>query len=143
MVLDNDGVPIEVGDTVRRDEGSEYLVEEINRNGVLCYDGDTHYTFNPKFLSHTRPDSYEPPSGWNLPACCSEQDPTAPWNQPDAYTCCDCDQYDGATRDCGFCRFSYARLVEEADGKAPAPRDVSGCVVAWDQCVCGGFSEVQ
>ena len=86
---------------------------------------------------------YEPPSGWNRPACCSEQDPTAPWNQPDAYTCCDCDQYDGTTRDCGFCRFRYARLVEEAGGRAPAPRGVSGCVVPWDQCACGGFSEVQ
>lgn len=58
-VLDADGVLIKVDDTVWREDGSEWLVEELNRYGVRCFDGDKRLTFDPKFLSHTRPDSWE------------------------------------------------------------------------------------
>lgn len=36
---------------------------------------------------------YEPASGWNLPPGCFEDDPRAPWNQPDPWegrTCGEC-----------------------------------------------------
>lgn len=59
MVLDNDGVPIEIGDTVWHAYGSEWLVEELNRYGVRCFDGAKRRTFSPTFLTHTRPDSWE------------------------------------------------------------------------------------
>ena len=58
-VLDADGVPIKVGDTVWHEDGSEWLVEEMNRYGVRCFDGDKRRTFNAKCLTHTRPDSWE------------------------------------------------------------------------------------
>lgn len=58
-VLDADGVPIKVGDTVWHEDGSEWLVEEMNRYGVRCFDGDKRRTFNAKYLTHTRPDSWE------------------------------------------------------------------------------------
>lgn len=54
-VLDADGVEIHVGDTVWHEDGSEQLVEEMNRYGVRCFDGDKRRTFNPKYLTHTRP----------------------------------------------------------------------------------------
>lgn len=57
--IDADGVLIKVGDTVWHEDGSEWLVEELNRYGVLCFDGDKRLTFDPKFLSHNRPDSWE------------------------------------------------------------------------------------
>lgn len=58
-VLDADGVPIKVGDTVWHEDGSEWLVEEMNRYGVRCFDGDKRRTFNAKCLTHARPDSWE------------------------------------------------------------------------------------
>lgn len=58
-VRDMDGVLIEVGDTVWHEDGSEQLVEEMNRYGVRCFDGDKRRTFDPKYLTHTRPDSWE------------------------------------------------------------------------------------
>ena len=58
-VLDADGVEIKVGDTVWHEDGSEQLVEEMNRYGVRCFDGDKRRTFDPKYLTHTRPDSWE------------------------------------------------------------------------------------
>lgn len=58
-VLDADGVEIKVGDTVWHEDGSEQLVEEMNRYGVRCFDGDKRRTFNPKYLTNTRPDSWE------------------------------------------------------------------------------------
>lgn len=58
-VLDADGVEIKVGDTVWHEDGSEQLVEEMNRYGARCFDGDKRRTFNPKYLTHTRPDSWE------------------------------------------------------------------------------------
>ena len=36
---------------------------------------------------------YEPASGWNLPPGCFEDDPAAPWNEPDpwvGHTCGEC-----------------------------------------------------
>ena len=57
--LDADGVEIKVGDTVWHEDGSEQLVEEMNRYGVRCFDGDKRRTFDPKYLTHTRPDSWE------------------------------------------------------------------------------------
>lgn len=54
-VLDAGGVEIKVGDTVWHEDGSEQLVEEMNRYGVRCFDGDKRRTFNPKYLTHTRP----------------------------------------------------------------------------------------
>ena len=41
------------------EDGSEWLVEEMNRYGVRCFDGGKRRTFNPKYLTHTRPDSWE------------------------------------------------------------------------------------
>lgn len=58
-VLDAGGVEIKVGDTVWHEDGSEQLVEEMNRYGVRCFDGDKRRTFDPKYLTHTRPDSWE------------------------------------------------------------------------------------
>lgn len=58
-VLDADGVEIKVGDTVWHEDGSEWLVEEMNRYGVRCFDGGKRRTFIPAFLTHTRPDSWE------------------------------------------------------------------------------------
>lgn len=58
-VLDAGGVEIKVGDTVWHEDGGEQLVEEVNRYGVRCFDGDKRRTFNPKYLTHTRPDSWE------------------------------------------------------------------------------------
>lgn len=58
-VLDADGVEIKVGDTVWHVYGSEWLVEELNRYGVRCFDGAKRRTFSPTFLTHTRPDSWE------------------------------------------------------------------------------------
>lgn len=57
--IDADGVLIKVGDTVWHEDGSEWLVEELNRYGVRCFDGDKRLTFDPKFLRHNRPDSWE------------------------------------------------------------------------------------
>ena len=57
--IDADGVLIKVGDTVWHEDGSEWLVEGLNRYGVRCFDGDKRLTFDPKFLSHNRPDSWE------------------------------------------------------------------------------------
>lgn len=54
-VLDAGGVEIKVGDTVWHEDGSEWLVEEMNRYGVRCFDGDKRSTFNQKYLTHTRP----------------------------------------------------------------------------------------
>lgn len=37
---------------------------------------------------------YEPASGWNLPPGCFEDDPAAPWNEPDPWVgrkCIECD----------------------------------------------------
>lgn len=58
-VLDADGVEIKVGDTVWHVYGSEWLVEELNRYGVRCFDGAKRRTFSPTFLTHNRPDSWE------------------------------------------------------------------------------------
>lgn len=54
-VLDADGMEIKVGDTVWHEDGSEWLVEEVDRYGARCFDGDKRRTFNPKYLTHTRP----------------------------------------------------------------------------------------
>ena len=58
-VLDADGVEIRAGDTVWHEDGSEWLVEEMTRLGVRCFDGEKRRTFIPAFLTHTRPDSWE------------------------------------------------------------------------------------
>lgn len=58
-VLDADGVEIKVGDTVWHEDGSEQLVEKLNRYGARCFDGDKRRTFDPKYLTHTRPDSWK------------------------------------------------------------------------------------
>lgn len=58
-VLDADGVEIKVGDTVWHAYGSEWLVEELNRYGVRCFDGAKRRTFSPTFLTHNRPDSWK------------------------------------------------------------------------------------
>lgn len=58
-VLDADGVENKVGDTVWHAYGSEWLVEELNRYGVRCFDGAKRRTFSPTFLTHTSPDSRE------------------------------------------------------------------------------------
>ena len=58
-VLDADGVEIKVGDTVWHAYGSEWLVEELNRYGVRCFDGAKRRTFSSTFLTHNRPDSWE------------------------------------------------------------------------------------
>lgn len=75
-VLDADGVEIKVGDTVWHVYGSEWLVEELNRYGVRCFDGAKRRTFSPTFLTHTRPDSWER----------LEDDATmSPWSYCDKY----------------------------------------------------------
>lgn len=57
--IDADGVLIKVGDTVWLKDGTELLVEEVNRHGVRCLDGETRMMLYPKLLTHTRSDSWE------------------------------------------------------------------------------------
>ncbi len=67
-VLDADGVPIEVGDTVyfALGKGRAYTVERTDANGgdpsvdiVEAKDGCPMYSVNPEILTHERPDSWE------------------------------------------------------------------------------------
>ena len=67
-VLDADGAPIEVGDTVyfALGRGRAYTVERIDANGgdhsvdlVEAKDGWPMYSVNPENLTHERPDSWE------------------------------------------------------------------------------------
>jgi hypothetical protein len=58
-VLDADGVEIKVDDTVWLKDGTELLVEEVNRYGARCFDGEIRRTLDPKSLTHTQPDSWE------------------------------------------------------------------------------------
>lgn len=58
-VLDADGVEVKVDDTVWLKDGTELLVEEVNRYGARCFDGEKRMTLDPKFLIHTQPDSWE------------------------------------------------------------------------------------
>lgn len=67
-VLDADGVPIEVGDTVyfALGRGRAYTVERTDANGgdhsvdiVEVKDGWPMYSVNPENLTHERPDSWE------------------------------------------------------------------------------------
>lgn len=51
---------------------------------------------------------YEPPSGWNLPPGCFDDDPRAPWNAPDPWE----------GRKCGECCFcSRCRLLDGTEVK--------------------------
>ena len=67
-VLDADGAPINVGDTVyfALGRGRAYTVERIDANGgdhsvdiVKAEDGCPMYSVNPENLTHERPDSWE------------------------------------------------------------------------------------
>lgn len=58
-VLAADGLPLREGETVWHEDGSEWIVEEMNRYGARCFDGDRRRTFDPRCLTHTRPDSWE------------------------------------------------------------------------------------
>lgn len=63
-VLDADGVPIEVGDTVWCDDGDEPLrVTLIHTSGYRSVSlegkGGEHYSLDPERLTHERPDSWE------------------------------------------------------------------------------------
>ena len=58
-VLAADGLPLREGETVWHEDGSEWIVEEMNRYGARCFDGDKRRTFNQKYLTHTRPDSWD------------------------------------------------------------------------------------
>lgn len=63
-VLDADGVPIEVGDTVWCDDGDEPLrVTLIHTSGYrsvsLEGNGGEYYSLDPERLTHKRPDSWE------------------------------------------------------------------------------------
>lgn len=57
--LDAEGVEIKVDDTVWLKDGTELLVEEVNRYGARCFDGEIRMTLDPKSLTHTQPDSWE------------------------------------------------------------------------------------
>ena len=67
-VLDADGAPINVGDTVyfALGRGRAYTVERIDATGgdhsvdiVKAEDGCPMYSVNPENLTHERPDSWE------------------------------------------------------------------------------------
>lgn len=58
-VLDADGVEVKVDDTVWLKDGTELLVEEVNRYGARCFDGEIRRTLDPKSLTYTQPDSWE------------------------------------------------------------------------------------
>lgn len=63
-LLDADGVPIEVGDTVWCDDGDEPLrVTLIHTSGYRSVSlegkGGEHYSLDPERLTHKRPDSWE------------------------------------------------------------------------------------
>lgn len=58
-VLDADGVEVKVDDTVWLKDGTELLVEEVNRYGARCFDGEIRRTLDPKSLTHTQPDSWK------------------------------------------------------------------------------------
>lgn len=69
---------------------------------------------------------YEPPSGWNLPPGCFEDDPRAPWNAPDPWegrTCGEC----AGCRPCRLADGTEIRVcaaegcdIVETDPEAPA-----------------------
>lgn len=75
---------------------------------------------------------YEPPSGWNLPPGCFEDDPRAPWNAPDPWE----------GRKCGECRFcSRCRLLDGTEVKVCAS---DGCDLEEtepDAPACEGFED--
>lgn len=62
-VLDRDGVPIEVGDTVYRDDGSAYTVNRLLRgkrfNVRTFSETGNVYEIRDEDLTHQRPDSWE------------------------------------------------------------------------------------
>ena len=71
-VLDADGVPIKVGDTVRDTEtGCVRTVRAVNDNETVEFDGCENRGWFGKFLTHTKP---EPPDSWER----IEEDATLP-----------------------------------------------------------------
>lgn len=56
---------------------------------------------------------YEPGCGYNLPPGCYEDDPRAPWNEPDpAPTCGDCSHCLEGCCDFGICELEFERAFE-------------------------------
>lgn len=75
---------------------------------------------------------YEPPSGWNLPPGCFEDDPRAPWNAPDPWEgrkCCEC----------RFC--SRCRLLDGTEVKVCASDGCDLEEIEPDAPACEGFED--
>lgn len=89
-VLDADGVEIKVGDTVWHEDGREWLVEELNRYGVRCFDGAKRRTFSSTFLTHNRPDSWGRLEEDAAKGVCEYAGAERKPGTINVYTCCGC-----------------------------------------------------
>lgn len=101
-VLDADGVEVKVDDTVWLKDGTELLVEEVNRYGARCFDGETRRTLDPKLLIHTQPDSWERLEEDAAKGVCEYAGAEREPGTINVYTCCGCrfdEDSDGPTCD--------------------------------------------
>lgn len=73
---------------------------------------------------------YEPASGWNLPPGCFEDDPRAPWNEPDPWV----------GRTCGECEHCRGCALGDGSFVMVCAADI-GCLeeVCPDDDACEGF----
>lgn len=94
-VLDADGVPIEVGDTVWCDEDQLSVVcSTVGAAGdvrtTVKDDEGTHYTLKPSCLSHKRPDSWERLEEDAAKPVCEYAGAQKSIVDADRYTCLNC-----------------------------------------------------
>ena len=94
-VLDADGVPIEVGDTVWCDGGDEPLrVTLIHTSGYRSVSlegkGGEHYSLDPERLTHKRPDSWERLEEDAAKPACEYAGAQKSIVDADRYTCLNC-----------------------------------------------------
>ena len=95
-VLDADGVPIEVGDTVYGDDDPEQLiVDSFDGPGCVCLTlakspSGMLYTIEPSRLSHERPDSWERLEADAAKEACEYAGARKNPADPDRYTCIEC-----------------------------------------------------
>lgn len=63
---------------------------------------------------------WEPKSGYNLPPGCFEDDPRAPWNEPDpAPTCGDCSHCLEGCCDYGICELEFREAFDAEKPETP------------------------
>lgn len=125
-VLDADGVPIEVGDTVWCDEDQLSVVcSTVGAAGdvrtTVKDDEGTHYTLKPSCLSHKRPDSWERLEEDAAKPVCEYAGAQKSIVDADRYTCLNC-PYDepGPHTDAGCNERMRLDLVSRAKALAKA-----------------------